>query len=147
MSKTNEEFLRFACVIQQKVLPSNICLGLPHNLPHTPIPSQLQSHDAAHTPRQNGLATMNSLCSLGLPSFFLFPQNHVLCGNPISFAIYKKTGLHLIIHSPALRFQTSLSQCCIAYDIDRIYLFLINFFALLAYVHFLLYLCNRFGDE
>ena len=47
----------------------------------------------------------------------------------------------LIIRYPTLRFQASLSECCIAYEID-IYLFLQIFLALLAYVHFLLYLCS-----
>ena len=33
--------------------------------------------------RQNGLATKNSLGSLGLPAFFLFPKSHELFGSPV----------------------------------------------------------------
>ena len=43
-------------------------------------------HSLGHhwrTARQNGLATKNSLGSLGLPAFFLFPKSHELFGSPI----------------------------------------------------------------
>ena len=43
-------------------------------------------HSIGHhrrTARQNGLATKNSLGSLGLPAFFLFPKSHELFGNPV----------------------------------------------------------------
>ena len=36
-------------------------------------------------PRQNGLATRNSLCSLWLPSFFLSPKINRFSGTPIGF--------------------------------------------------------------
>ena len=61
------------------------------HLPQAGPTSKLQLKNAAHTSRQNRLATMNSLCSLGLPSFFLFPQSHVLCGNPILLEIFAKS--------------------------------------------------------
>ena len=74
------------------------------------VPSHSFTQNADHTPRQNGLATMNSLCSLGLPSFFLFPQSHVLCGSPICSKFYKKIGYALIIRYPSSHFQASLNE-------------------------------------
>ena len=105
------------------------------------IPPQLRSHDAAHTPRQNGLATMNSLCSLGLPSFFLFPQSHVLCGSPICSQLFAKKRF-TPYHSPQI---ANYEQVPIGYlmTMRQINLsFLQIFLTLLAYVHFLLYLCR-----
>ena len=71
-------------------------LYLRGHLPLAGPASKLLPPYAAHTPRQNGLATKNSLCSLGLPSFFLFPQSHVLCGNLILLEILQENWLRLL---------------------------------------------------